>query len=183
MREPRDDQRDRDPDRGGDHPDHQHLHERALTHRASLEALVHHFARHPMRSARRTARSAGEERPPHDRRGRMRRRRIGERSAQAVGSATSGIVPGCGRVYDCGNRCKLAGDAMHVREGMSEVVLTVGPGHTLREAAAAMCRRNVGRGRGRSIRTRRARGDHRARHPALGRRTARTPTRSWSPTT
>jgi CBS domain-containing protein len=27
---------------------------------------------------------------------------------------------------------------------MSEVVLTVGPGHTLREAAAAMARRNVG---------------------------------------
>jgi CBS domain-containing protein len=33
---------------------------------------------------------------------------------------------------------------MHVREGMSDVVLTVGPGHSLREAAAAMCRRNVG---------------------------------------
>ena len=33
---------------------------------------------------------------------------------------------------------------MQVREGMSDVVLTVGPGHTLREAAAAMCRRNVG---------------------------------------
>jgi CBS domain-containing protein len=33
---------------------------------------------------------------------------------------------------------------MHVREGMSEVVLTVGPGHTLREAASAMCRRHVG---------------------------------------
>ncbi len=33
---------------------------------------------------------------------------------------------------------------MRVREGMSEVVLTVGPGHTLRAAAAAMCRRNVG---------------------------------------
>lgn len=33
---------------------------------------------------------------------------------------------------------------MQVREGMSEVVLTVGPGHSLREAAAAMCRRNVG---------------------------------------
>jgi CBS domain-containing protein len=27
---------------------------------------------------------------------------------------------------------------------MSEVVLTVGPGHTLREAASAMCRRTVG---------------------------------------
>jgi CBS domain-containing protein len=33
---------------------------------------------------------------------------------------------------------------MQVREGMSETVLTIGPNHTLREAAAAMCRRNVG---------------------------------------
>jgi CBS domain-containing protein len=33
---------------------------------------------------------------------------------------------------------------MRVREGMSEVVLTVGPGHTLRAAASAMSRRNVG---------------------------------------
>jgi CBS domain-containing protein len=33
---------------------------------------------------------------------------------------------------------------MQVGEGMSEIVLTVGPGHTLREAAEAMCRRNVG---------------------------------------
>src|SRR5438270_5332038 len=33
---------------------------------------------------------------------------------------------------------------MQVREGMSEVVLTIGPGHTLRQAAEAMCRRNVG---------------------------------------
>ena len=33
---------------------------------------------------------------------------------------------------------------MDVREGMTEVVLTVGPGHTLREAAAAMVRRQVG---------------------------------------
>jgi CBS domain-containing protein len=33
---------------------------------------------------------------------------------------------------------------MLVREGMTEVVLTVGPGHTLREAAAAMYRRRVG---------------------------------------
>jgi CBS domain-containing protein len=36
------------------------------------------------------------------------------------------------------------GDAMQVREGMSDVVLTIGPGHTLRDAADAMCRRNVG---------------------------------------
>lgn len=33
---------------------------------------------------------------------------------------------------------------MQVREGMSDVVLTIGPGHTLREAAKAMCDRNVG---------------------------------------
>ncbi|MDQ6730824.1 MAG: CBS domain-containing protein [Actinomycetota bacterium] len=33
---------------------------------------------------------------------------------------------------------------MLVRDGMSEVVLRVGPGHTLREAAAAMCDRRVG---------------------------------------
>jgi CBS domain-containing protein len=33
---------------------------------------------------------------------------------------------------------------MQVRDGMSEVVLTVGPGHTLREAAKAMCSKHVG---------------------------------------
>jgi CBS domain-containing protein len=33
---------------------------------------------------------------------------------------------------------------MQVREGMSETVLTVGPRHTLRDAAAAMCKRKVG---------------------------------------
>lgn len=33
---------------------------------------------------------------------------------------------------------------MQVREGMSETVLTVGPGHTLREAAKAMTARRVG---------------------------------------
>src|ERR1700748_475515 len=33
---------------------------------------------------------------------------------------------------------------MQVRDGMTDVVWTVGPGHPLREAAAAMCRRNVG---------------------------------------
>jgi CBS domain-containing protein len=33
---------------------------------------------------------------------------------------------------------------MHVRDGMSQVVLTVGPGHTLRQAAEQMARRNVG---------------------------------------
>ena len=33
---------------------------------------------------------------------------------------------------------------MRVREGMSTVVLTVGPGHTLRQAAAQMAERGVG---------------------------------------
>jgi CBS domain-containing protein len=33
---------------------------------------------------------------------------------------------------------------MRVRDGMSEMVLTVGPGHTLREAARLMSERNVG---------------------------------------
>jgi CBS domain-containing protein len=33
---------------------------------------------------------------------------------------------------------------MHVRDGMSNVVLTVGPGHTLRQAAAQMAGRRVG---------------------------------------
>jgi len=33
---------------------------------------------------------------------------------------------------------------MHVRAGMSDVVLTVGPGHSLREAAHAMADRGVG---------------------------------------
>jgi CBS domain-containing protein len=37
-----------------------------------------------------------------------------------------------------------SGGVMQVQEGMSEAVLTIGPGHTLREAAEAMCRRNVG---------------------------------------
>jgi CBS domain-containing protein len=33
---------------------------------------------------------------------------------------------------------------MHVREGMSEVVLTVGPSHTLREAATMMAEKQIG---------------------------------------
>jgi CBS domain-containing protein len=33
---------------------------------------------------------------------------------------------------------------MHVRDGMSSVVLTVGPDHTLRQAAAQMAERRVG---------------------------------------
>jgi CBS domain-containing protein len=33
---------------------------------------------------------------------------------------------------------------MHVRDGMSDVVLTINPGHTLRDAAKAMAERGVG---------------------------------------
>lgn len=33
---------------------------------------------------------------------------------------------------------------MQVKDGMSEVVLTVGPGHTLREAAAMMAEKRIG---------------------------------------
>jgi CBS domain-containing protein len=33
---------------------------------------------------------------------------------------------------------------MQVRDGMTEVVLTIGPGHTLRDAASAMSERKVG---------------------------------------
>jgi len=33
---------------------------------------------------------------------------------------------------------------MHVRDGMSDVVLTIGPGHTLRAAARLMAERKVG---------------------------------------
>ena len=72
---------------------------------------------------------------------------------------------------------------MQVREGMSEAVLTIGPRHTLRDAAEAMCRRNVGAavvldpeapGPGR---------DHRTRHPPRGRLRARTRIGSgWSTT-
>ena len=72
---------------------------------------------------------------------------------------------------------------MQVRRGMSDVVLTIGPGHTLREAAAAMCRRNVGAAIVLDPEAPGPGGDHRARHPRVDRRAARTPTRSSSPTT
>jgi CBS domain-containing protein len=36
------------------------------------------------------------------------------------------------------------GGVMQIRQGMSETVLTIGPSHTLRDAAEAMSRRNVG---------------------------------------
>jgi signal-transduction protein with cAMP-binding, CBS, and nucleotidyltransferase domain len=38
----------------------------------------------------------------------------------------------------------MRGQIMQVREGMSEVVLTVGPSHTLREAAAMMVEKGTG---------------------------------------
>ena len=58
--------------------------------------------------------------------------------------------------------------AMQVRDGMSRVVLTVGPGHTLRQAAAQMARRNVGAAVVRRSRRRGPGHHHRARHPPLG---------------
>src|SRR5579871_272270 len=42
------------------------------------------------------------------------------------------------------NVANFTGGVMRVREGMSDVIVTVGPGHSLRDAAEAMCRRNVG---------------------------------------
>jgi CBS domain-containing protein len=47
--------------------------------------------------------------------------------------------------YDCADCCKRSREnAMQVRDGMTDVVLTIGPGHTLREAAQAMSERGVG---------------------------------------
>ena len=48
---------------------------------------------------------------------------------------------------------------MHVREGMSEVILSVGTSHTLRDAARMMTEKKTG-----------AADHHRARHPQLGRK-------------
>jgi CBS domain-containing protein len=41
-------------------------------------------------------------------------------------------------------RRRTKGEVMRVRDGMSKVVLTVGPHHTLRQAAALMAKRGVG---------------------------------------
>jgi CBS domain-containing protein len=46
-------------------------------------------------------------------------------------------------VWSCINRYDLEAE-LEVREGMSSVVLTVGPAHTLRDAARAMAERKVG---------------------------------------
>ena len=72
---------------------------------------------------------------------------------------------------------------MQVRDGMSEMVLTVGPGHTLRAVARLMSQRQVGAavvmdpdGHGPGIITERD-------VLVVARRRARTPTASASPTT
>jgi CBS domain-containing protein len=60
---------------------------------------------------------------------------------------TGALASTCVRLtaeYDCGNRHYQRGGRMQVREGMSETVLTVGPGHTLREASRLMSQRKVG---------------------------------------
>ena len=70
---------------------------------------------------------------------------------------------------------------MQVRDGMSEVVLTVGPTHTLREAAQMMAEKGPGR-RWSSTTSRRPRIV--TERDILSRSaTARTPTPSGSPTT
>ena len=46
--------------------------------------------------------------------------------------------------YACGNRHDPEGKRMQVREGMSSLILTVGPSHTLRDAARQMADRGVG---------------------------------------
>ena len=58
---------------------------------------------------------------------------------------------------------------MLVSDAMTEVILSVGPGHTLRQAAEAMWERRVGRRRGDRSRRPGPGPDHRARHPALDR--------------
>jgi len=45
--------------------------------------------------------------------------------------------------YVCAKSHKEEGD-MQVKDGMTDVALTVGPGHTLREAARLMAKRDVG---------------------------------------
>src|ERR1019366_4351053 len=73
----------------------------------------------------------------------LRDERRRQPDSRAIGD---GRAPSADRSVDyaCVNRCKLMGGSMLVREGKTDVVLTVGPDHTLREAAAAMCTRRVG---------------------------------------
>ena len=72
---------------------------------------------------------------------------------------------------------------MQVRDGMSSVVLTVGPGHTLSEAARLMTERNVGAAIVMDPEQPGPGHHHRARHPASRSRRARDPPPSWSATT
>ena len=72
---------------------------------------------------------------------------------------------------------------MQVRDGMSKVVLTVGPGHTLREAARLMAERRVGAAVVLDPDSPGPGHPHRARPAGLASATARTPTPSASPTT
>ena len=58
---------------------------------------------------------------------------------------------------------------MQVREGMSEVVLTVGPSHTLREAAEKMVEKGTGAALVSDAESPAPWHRHRARHPDLGR--------------
>src|SRR4051812_44570242 len=73
-------------------------------------------------------------------------------SVSGVSRAPKGVVVTArtlaailGRGYACDDRCELGkGGDMQVRDGMTSVVLTVGPGHSLREAACRMAERKVG---------------------------------------
>ena len=72
---------------------------------------------------------------------------------------------------------------MQVKDGMSEITLTVGPSHTLREAAAKMVEKGTGAALVIDARAAHPVDRHRARPADLGRRGVRTPTASRSPTT
>ena len=72
---------------------------------------------------------------------------------------------------------------MQVRDGMSEVSLTVGPSHTLREAAAKMVEKGTGAALVIDAESPTPVDRYRARPADLRRRAARTPTSSGSATT
>jgi CBS domain-containing protein len=64
------------------------------------------------------------------------------RQPVVFGSLPSHPLPPVYRLARIGT--STGGGRMQVRDGMSKVVLTVNPGHTLREAARAMAERNLG---------------------------------------
>ncbi len=144
-REPRDQQANRDQDRASDHAHNGHLDDRPFTQSClSLGALAASFARHAMRSVRRMARrpevaGASGRRSPGPAAGGRRGQRP-EVAGGAIDEAPRGSVDTMIAPIVASD----PGRAMQVRDGMSEVVLTVGPGHTLREAAALMADRRVG---------------------------------------